>query len=322
MENVVFKKMLAGVLDKVHPANWEFINLDEDVEEGITEDNEESSDIPINLHYVSTHNIEADTGTFGILIFFPKLVCTNTYGHKVTIEELYVVVPFIDRQLYMVGCTKVSASSNELSTAFTHSHSPKGPSAAYFGRMCTGGVGIAAYEYNVCNQYFDETSFEAYLYALDAFLEWESLEGTPHKFLLDRDTVTGKAITVENLVTPEFIKALPEYTTLTPDSTYKFTKVYVNFEEELLALLKIPEVFIDNNGNERNARLSSRSLPNGLHIDRHIGKLHVVGRLLSNEVPDLTVGENISELSVPAQKDFISKYELSINKTLLWMQQS
>lgn len=129
-----------------------------------------------------------------LFIHYPKVEISNSNGEKHTITDLYVAVPFgIDNATEkpyvrgpMLG-TRMSRTTVERSVNFVHSHLPSSNILGYFNAFCLGS-GTTAMQSAINNLTpgdYTEECFDAFLFQLDRYVCWESLEGGPYMFICD-----------------------------------------------------------------------------------------------------------------------------------------
>jgi hypothetical protein len=147
------------IVEIVYPGNWDF------------QENEES------LFYT-------------LMIFFPEITITNSVDASHVIKEFYVKLKFkkSDGVLYDFGGTRTLLTQAEVQSNYPHSHCGSAASKGGWGGFCLGSgpiksqvsilklKGVSAENYLV---------FEMFLIGLQAYLEWESLEGGPYQYMSD-----------------------------------------------------------------------------------------------------------------------------------------
>lgn len=146
------------IVETVYPGNWDF------------QENEESS-------------------ICKLMIFFPEITITNSLEESHTIKELYVKIDFVKGnylKLYKIYGIRTLLTQAELQSGYGHSHCQSPMVHGSWGKFCLGKgpinsqintlklYGVSAENYLV---------FEMFLIGLQAYLEWESLEGGPYNYI-------------------------------------------------------------------------------------------------------------------------------------------
>ena len=133
-----------------------------------------------------------------ILIHFPCFEISNSEGRTHTIRDLYVMLhPFIYSGTGRISFTdsisgfRTTLTDAELNTGYLHSHL-RSTNRGYFDNFdsevglerwfCLGsGETLDLLDIMNVAEEFDKNLFELFLYTLDSFVKWESLEGGPYK---------------------------------------------------------------------------------------------------------------------------------------------
>lgn len=120
------------------------------------------------------------TGAYGaVYLHYPKLEITNSQGMHHTIEDLFVRVGFgVENMDAYISGMRTSLSPEEVAAGYSHSHLPESCWNSFEG-FCLGTGGFA--EWLQQNQLqMNAERFAMFLFQLEAYLKWESLEGTPY----------------------------------------------------------------------------------------------------------------------------------------------
>lgn len=124
---------------------------------------------------------------FCLIIKFDEFTITNSKRHSHVIKELYVVLPFMqsankkiifNNNLY--GGRGIMSNIEYLGGGYKHSHLSS--SWDNLSNFCLGTGPISKYILQF-NMNSDEHNLFSVLYNVKIYVEWESLEGTPHKHM-------------------------------------------------------------------------------------------------------------------------------------------
>lgn len=122
-----------------------------------------------------------------LYLYYPKLHITNTIGIEHEIYDLVVRIPINERTGALTGVPegrRYSFQSTELNSGYAHSHLLH---VGQFDLFCLGSSdkGFGKFLRDSQKEAFTEEEFEFFLMQMKAFLEWESIEGTPYHLLAD-----------------------------------------------------------------------------------------------------------------------------------------
>jgi hypothetical protein len=155
--NSTIKKMWES-LEAIYPGNWDMQN--------------ELDDELLN-HYI-------------VYIKFPEIEISNKKDNKHIIKDLYVRIKYIivDSHVKLLGLDgyRGKMTFEEHSSGYSHSHLPSS-STDNFQPFCLGTSEMADLkaDWATREDNFDQILFELFLYQLDAYVRWESLDGGPYK---------------------------------------------------------------------------------------------------------------------------------------------
>lgn len=124
------------------------------------------------------------------MIRYQQIPITNTPGHLRELDELIVLLPLTwnsgDKCLHVSNVigTRYSLQHDEWKSNYMHSHlGTHGVSSysdvGYMKDFCMGHTELSELKMEM-DSAFDEHQFELFLYTLDSYVSWESLEGGPH----------------------------------------------------------------------------------------------------------------------------------------------
>lgn len=134
-------------------------------------------------------------GYLELLIRYPHITITNTKKESREIEELYCVLTF-NESFLLKGFEgfRAKMSFNDVKNGYRHSHLNSRNLENLFtaSAFCTGSTDLTALKSEFMEG-FDADRFDLFLYQINNFVEWESLEGTPYVHL---STVSNRNFTV------------------------------------------------------------------------------------------------------------------------------
>lgn len=128
-----------------------------------------------------------------IIIHFPEITISNSSDEQLTIKNLYVRVPieldYSEEQNIIFSTiqgTRSTMSPAEVFSVYQHSHL-QGVDVKYgydmdFQDFCTGSADINIITAEL-NSGYDVDILESLLYQIDTLIRWESLEGTPYRYI-------------------------------------------------------------------------------------------------------------------------------------------
>lgn len=124
-------------------------------------------------------------GDLELLIRYPHITITNTKKESREIEELYCVLTF-NESFLLKGFEgfRAKMSFNDVKNGYRHSHLNSRNLENLFtaSAFCTGSTDLTALKSEFMEG-FDADRFDLFLYQINNFVEWESLEGTPYVHL-------------------------------------------------------------------------------------------------------------------------------------------
>lgn len=137
----------------------------------------------------------SSNGYLDLLIRYPHITITNSEHKTREIEELYCVLTFNDSYLLtqFLGF-RAKMSFNDVKNGYRHSHLNSRSLDNLFdlSSFCTGSTDLTAL-ISEFREGFNEDRFDLFLYQINNFVEWESIEGTPYIYL---NTTNNRNLTV------------------------------------------------------------------------------------------------------------------------------
>ena len=157
-------------------------------------------------NYTFDPNIETRRNTLSnlknypyiLIIKFPYIKITNSENLSHEIEDLYVVIGFNDNGTsspLMYGF-RGKLNNVEYYNNYYHSHLPNG-NTYDIGKFCLGSGDLVAILHKMSKE-FDKNYFSYFLANLKVYVEWESIEGRPHRYM--KDIVSKKLIIVDEKI--------------------------------------------------------------------------------------------------------------------------
>lgn len=180
-------------------------------------------------------------------IYFPEITIINSNNNSHEIKDLYIYFQFITKTLKFYNSFfqgfRTTVTQSELSTDYGHSHLG-GLNGSSF---CMGEGPIKLIIIDLYREYNSQL-FEAFLLNLDEYLKWESLEGTPHRYLekLNNLDVIKDLQTSNNFSkSQEFLNQLEEfYLKISEDGVRLLEPDFNDIE------IRLSQWFIENNYRE------------------------------------------------------------------------
>ena len=132
----------------------------------------------------------------GITIYFPNVTISNSKGSKHTIKDLFVILNIYERtgKLYISRFEgfRTTFTYEELCSNYSHSHLSDATDSYFYYKnrfpvrqefcLGTGEISISRMDFNSSDE-FDSKIFTGLLIQLFTLVSWESIEGTPYKYI-------------------------------------------------------------------------------------------------------------------------------------------
>ncbi len=174
--NPIIKKMWES-LEAIYPGNWDM-------------QNELRSDL-LN-HYI-------------VYIKFPEIEISNKNDNKHIIKDLYVKIGYkingSNVKLTELQGYRGKMTYEEHSTKYSHSHLPSSGLDSFV-PFCLGSSEMADLknDWVIMENDFDQILFELFLYQLDAYVRWESLDGGPYHRMTEIRIQNSARVSKEEMV--------------------------------------------------------------------------------------------------------------------------
>lgn len=150
-----------------------------------------------------------------LYLYYPEINITNSIGLKRTLKDIVVKTSITDTLLneHLQGI-RFSFTQSELATDYAHSHLPH---VEGFNNFCRGDSSAFKTFTDGLRETVTELKFELFLHQLEKYLSWESVEGRPHRYLVEigNKQVYNPSISAPDRVVRNFSKMLLDL--LTPD---------------------------------------------------------------------------------------------------------
>jgi hypothetical protein len=179
------------VLEGVYPKEWDIILRRREIKKR-NPDNTWEKDVKGNYIY---HNPTERPFTLDFVIHYPKITITNTNKEIHTIRDLYVrLTPYTSSRGFTFSNftgKRMSVTKEEVYSKYQHSHIPsriykiletieqRRNGAFAFRPFCLGESEISQVLTMLSSNY-NEGTFRLLLLQLEEYVNWESIEGTPH----------------------------------------------------------------------------------------------------------------------------------------------
>lgn len=122
--------------------------------------------------------VQRDNGTYDVYLYYPELEMTNKVGGKHTIYDMVVRFNIFDDVVTggLYGM-RFSYSQDELQRGYSHSHLPTHYHEG-FNAFCLGKTNLSTTMRT--GRVNDADMFAMFILQIEAYLKWESLEGSPY----------------------------------------------------------------------------------------------------------------------------------------------
>jgi len=157
---------------------------------------------PMDLNFIGSDiGPDGSSNRTVFCIWYPEITITNSIGLSHTIHDLLVYFS-IKTSGGIVGRLygqRVNQTKLEIVKGYRHSHLHKGDSTSYrrdggLSAFCIGSTSIFSSMLQSVKEYTTKDRLEAFLLSLTAYLEWESLEGTPYTSICSLHTQSKMSV--------------------------------------------------------------------------------------------------------------------------------
>jgi len=125
----------------------------------------------------------------GFYLHYPEIQITNSLNIKHKIIDLVVFLPIRDDYFNSnIKGIRFAYTPAELNAGYAHSHMNGNNGLVDF---CRGGGSPFDNLINSMQEGFSAAKFELFLFQLQSYLEWESVEGRPYKYLIEINEKSG-----------------------------------------------------------------------------------------------------------------------------------
>jgi hypothetical protein len=123
-----------------------------------------------------------------ITIHFPEVIITSSAGKKTQIlKDIFIRLSFVSRsgkvKLYLVEFMRTTFTYAQIKAGYSHSHVSGGINA-WSTSVCQGNTPLKK-AYSLLNMEYTEKDYTDFLYLLNNWMEWESVEGGPYRKMED-----------------------------------------------------------------------------------------------------------------------------------------
>jgi len=239
------------------------------------------------------------------LLHYPELWITNSLGIRHKIVDLVMKLGMNDFYLNPnIRGIRFAYTAAELRAGYAHSHMNGNEALQDF---CRGGGSPFDQLITSMVDGFSEGKFELFLFQLQSYLEWESVEGKPYKYLVaitenaDTDALGDYSETVVESFAEELIKVIDSDLIIMPTGTMGVFEPALNVQKYLemetraingmtarLSLPSFNQAFFDydpiTNQFVVTSSTANVSLPSGVVANTIIQKaFNIIPRVLSDE---------------------------------------
>lgn len=123
---------------------------------------------------------------FDLVIHFKRITIKNSLDFKHIIRDLYVKFCFDDVNKIKTDLkgARTTFTNKEYASQYGHSHLPATSKNGTYQTFCLGYDSFRASLYEL-HKDFTFIKFQVFLYELDQYIKWESIEGGPYRFIKD-----------------------------------------------------------------------------------------------------------------------------------------
>lgn len=172
------------------------------------------------------YEITIDNSLINLIIYYPEIKITNSHELEHTLRDIYVKFSFekySPRRLYTIAMARTTYTSNEYNKTYIFSHLDTSNGLTHWnGRFCFGSTDLSKTVANCKSPEGNLGKIGQVLMAFKDYLSWESLEGTPYKYISNlRESSSSKYTSYNEYFSNTYLEVLKEIT----DFKYKFTLV-------------------------------------------------------------------------------------------------
>jgi hypothetical protein len=120
------------------------------------------------------------------IIYYPKIVITNSSGLSHTMLDIYVQLEIESRSYIIKKLNRTTLTSSEYRQNYIFSHGKGDINSGMCNLFCYGNNGNPVYDLGQDAVKFNLLrNIEMWLYSIELYLSWESLEGVPYKSMFE-----------------------------------------------------------------------------------------------------------------------------------------
>ncbi len=172
-------QIITGVLNVIHPNNYEIIPVL--IKDSVTKIKPFFNGVvPLNM------------SEFEVLIRYPELEITNSFGYKHKLLDLFILLKFVKNKLVVFKGFRTTVTFKEHLNLYQHSHLSNHTHDDLMTDFC---IGADSTDFGIIykqskKEVFTVETFTLFLYSLRNYLQWESIEGGPYKEIFALDYVS------------------------------------------------------------------------------------------------------------------------------------
>lgn len=246
-----------------------------------------------------------------ITIHFPEITIVNSEKGSHNIKDLWVRLTFKHGTLTLseiIGC-RTTVTVSEYKSEYRHSHLCKSRYSD-FSNFCLGSSHFAVLFQELASQ-FDIDNFEFFLWQLDSYVRWESLEGVPYIKITNIKKHTGSLILLNDTqLYNEWIKFITAYKELPLTFTKRLSDGLFSVNEDKIESMLLPitsyKCKSDTHGNYYS---NGSSVTNSLDIPDYFtnsGLFSFKGTFINSKIINDIVEEDTSkEYTHPEVKRYV-----------------
>ncbi len=230
------------------------------------------AELQVHMHSEYRRNDESGMILPMFVVKFDRIEITNTRNHNHIIKDLFVYILFTQEFGIVVKGTRASLSEPEIHSTYLHSHLPslKVPNKG-IRTFCLGNDTFRASIMRT-NASFTKSNFKMFLFQLNDYVRWESLDGGPYRKINDINFRKVKySIDITYNIKKDIIKYIDNHFYTDDFNISSGSTIQVMDDDVFITALNklLPDIYkctTDESGVEYMLQNSDKELDNTLNI--------------------------------------------------------